>query len=165
MWGKTIERDSALPDISRTTPPQQREQIALAPQTKAAAVGKTMRFQGEMFSDEELYVDGEVEGTLEVRHRLTIGPNGKVRANVKAKELVVKGWIQGNVETAERIVIMTGASIVGDVKTAGIVIEDGAFFKGNIDILRSAVKQPEAASSPLPPAVRSQSAEASHPSL
>ena len=104
-----------------------------------------MRLLGDMYSDDELYLDGEIEGTLEVNQRLTIGPNGKVKANVKAKELVVKGWIQGNVEAAGRIVIMNGASIVGDVKTAGIVIEDGAFFKGGIDILRSDAKQPEKA--------------------
>jgi cytoskeletal protein CcmA (bactofilin family) len=67
---------------------------------------------------------------------LTIGPNGKVKANVKAKELVVRGSIQGGVEAIDRISIMNGASIVGDVKTAGIVIEDGAYFKGGIDILR-----------------------------
>jgi cytoskeletal protein CcmA (bactofilin family) len=89
-------------------------------------------------------MDGELEGSLEVSQRLTIGPNGKVKANVKAKELVVKGKIQGNVESAGRIVITNGASIIGDVKTAGIVIEDGAFFKGGIDILRTEVKQPEA---------------------
>jgi cytoskeletal protein CcmA (bactofilin family) len=113
-----------------------------------ASVGKGMRFRGEMYSDEELYLDGELEGTLEVRHRLTIGPNGKVKASVKAKELIVRGWIEGNVETADRIVIMNGASILGDVKTAGIVIEDGAFFKGAIDILRPE-KQPETASGTL----------------
>lgn len=106
-----------------------------------------MRVHGEMYSEEELYMDGEFEGTLEVRQRLTIGPNGKIKANVKAKELEVRGWIQGNVEAADRIVIMNGASIVGDVKTAGIVIEDGAFFKGGIDILRPEAKHPEMASS------------------
>jgi len=114
-----------------------------------AALGKTMRLRGDLYSEEELYLDGEVEGSVDVRHRLTIGPNGKVKANIKAKELVVMGWIQGSVEATERIVIMTGASIVGDVKTAGIVIEDGAFFKGGIDILRPEIKKPEAAASAL----------------
>jgi cytoskeletal protein CcmA (bactofilin family) len=128
--------------------------LSQTPRT-AASVGKTMRFLGEVYSDEELYFDGEVEGTLEVGHRLTIGPNGKVKASVKAKELVVRGSIQGNVEAAGRIVIMNGASIIGDVKTAGIVIEDGAFFKGGIDILRPEVK-PETAASALPAAVKSQ---------
>jgi cytoskeletal protein CcmA (bactofilin family) len=110
-----------------------------------AALGKTMRVRGEIQCDEELYLDGEVEGTLEVRQRLTIGPNGKVKANVKAKELVVAGSIQGDVQAVDRISILKGASIVGDVKTAGIVIEDGAYFKGGIDILRPENKTPETA--------------------
>jgi cytoskeletal protein CcmA (bactofilin family) len=115
-----------------------------------------MRVRGEIYCDEELHLDGDVEGTLEVRHRLTIGPNGKVKANVKAKELVVGGSIQGNVEAAERVAIMKGASIVGDVKTAGIVIEDGAYFKGGIDILRP--EKPETASNTLSTAVNAHSA-------
>ncbi len=102
-----------------------------------------MRLLGEIYSEEELYLDGEVEGKVEVRHRLTIGPNGKVKADVKAKQLVVRGSIQGNVEAADKIDIMNGASILGDVKTAGIVIEDGAYFKGGIDILCPESKKPE----------------------
>jgi cytoskeletal protein CcmA (bactofilin family) len=109
-----------------------------------------MRLRGDLFSDEELYLDGEVEGTIEVRHRLTVGPNGKVKASVKAKELVVSGSIVGDVEAIDRISIMTGASIVGDVKTAGIVIEDGAYFKGGIDILRPEAKKPEPVAAPAP---------------
>jgi len=143
MWGKTAERESMPLAPSQTTA----SRIEERPSTQAGSVGKTMRLLGDMYSDDELYLDGEIEGTLEVNQRLTIGPNGKVKANVKAKELVVKGWIQGNVEAAGRIIIMNGASIVGDVKTAGIVIEDGAFFKGGIDILRSDAKQPEKAAS------------------
>lgn len=123
------------------------ERIPQAPKA-SSSVGKTMRVRGEMYSDEELSMDGEIDGKLEVRQRLTIGPNGKVKASVKAKELVVKGKIDGNVEAAGRIVIMNGASILGDVKTAGIVIEDGAFFKGAIDIVhpetKPEIKQPEA---------------------
>lgn len=103
-------------------------------------MGKETKVKGDVYSEEELYFDGDIEGSLEVRGVLTIGPNGKVRANVKAKELVVKGSIHGDVEASDRISIMNGATIVGDVKTAGIVIEDGAYFKGGIDILR-----PEAA--------------------
>ena len=150
MWGKTLERDSRpvlTPQAGTTSPAQERAAAPVAPVAPpaktAAAVGKTMRLRGEIYSEEELFMDGEIDGTLEVRHRLTIGPNGKVKANVKAKELVVRGSIQGNVEAEDRIAIMNGASIVGDVKTAGIVIEDGAYFKGGIDILRPDAKKLE----------------------
>jgi cytoskeletal protein CcmA (bactofilin family) len=115
-----------------------------------AVMGKTTRLKGDIYSEEELFVDGQVEGTLEVRARLTIGPNGKVKANIKAREIIVRGSVQGDVEALDRISIMNGASIVGDVRTAGIVIEDGAYFKGGIDIIRPEVtkKQPEAAPAP-----------------
>lgn len=154
MWEKTIERNrqplttreaSSAPGQERSPLPP--EPVSQTPKI-AASIGKTMRVRGEIYCDEELHLDGDVEGTLEVRHhRLTIGPNGKVKANVKAKELVVGGSIQGNVEAADRVSIMKGASIVGDVKTAGIVIEDGAYFKGGIDILRP--EKPETASNNL----------------
>jgi cytoskeletal protein CcmA (bactofilin family) len=150
-WGKTTERESRLPVSPQplsTTMGQEHSPAPPAPVLETpritAAFGKTMKVRGEIYCEEELYLDGEIEGTLEVRNRLTIGPNGKIRANVKVKELVVSGSIQGDVEAADRIAIKKGASIVGDVKTAGIVIEDGAYFKGGIDILRAEDKKPDA---------------------
>lgn len=149
MWGKTNETSSKTltmtqPASSTTTPLAASDRThvergpasAPVPARGAAAIGKTTRIKGEIYSEEELYFDGEIDGAIEVRSLLTIGPNGKVKANIKARELVVQGTIHGDVEAADRISIMNGASIVGDVKTAGIVIEDGAYFKGGIDILR-----------------------------
>ena len=165
MWGKRMERDgSALAAPAQSTrldeEPLHAHAGALSPTRKmAASIGKTMRLLGEIHSDEELYFDGEIEGTLEVSERLTVGPNGKVKANVKAKDLVVKGSIQGDVEAVDRIVIMNGGSVVGNIKTAGIVIDDGAFFKGGIDITRTEIR-PESVSSTPPIAVRSQGAGA-----
>ncbi len=164
MWGKTLERDSrpVMTPEATSNPIQERApaQVApVAPPAKSAAtVGKGMKVRGEIYSEEELYMDGEIDGSLEVRNRLTVGPNGKVKANVKAKELVVRGSIQGNVEAEDRIAIMNGASIVGDVKTAGIVIEDGAYFKGGIDILRPDVKKPEPVANRAATGVKAQTA-------
>jgi cytoskeletal protein CcmA (bactofilin family) len=75
-----------------------------------------------------------LEGSLELKGSLSIGPNGKVNANIKATEIIVSGTVKGNMEASERIVLRKGAHLVGDVKTSGIVIEDGAYFKGGIDI-------------------------------
>ncbi len=100
-------------------------------------VGKTMKIVGEVVSEEELYIDGELEGTLELRNPLTIGPNSKVIANIKATEIVVFGSVRGNVEALNRISLRAGASMIGDIKTAGIIIDDGAYFKGGIDISRT----------------------------
>jgi cytoskeletal protein CcmA (bactofilin family) len=92
---------------------------------------------GEIYSREELLVDGEVDGKLELQHRLTVGPNGKVRATIKAREVVIFGNVQGDVEVSDKITIKKGGSLVGDIRTAGIVIDDGAYFKGSIDIVKT----------------------------
>ena len=101
-----------------------------------------MKIVGDVTSDEELYVDGELEGKLDLKNRLTIGPESKVKANIKAKEVIVFGSVRGNVEAEERIALRAGATIVGDIKTAGIVIEDGAYFKGGIDISKTDAPKP-----------------------
>ena len=103
----------------------------------SATIGKAVMIKGQIFSREDLVIDGEGEGTVEAQeHRVTIGPNGKVQASIKAREIVVLGSIQGNVEAADKIDIRKDARLVGDIKTARIVIEDGAYFKGSIDIIK-----------------------------
>jgi cytoskeletal protein CcmA (bactofilin family) len=110
----------------------------------SAVLGKSVIVKGQIFSREDLTIDGEVEGTVELQeHRLTIGPNGKVVAGVKAREVVVLGTIHGNVETSDKIEIRREAKLVGDLRTARIVIEDGAYFKGNIDIIRADASRQE----------------------
>lgn len=102
-----------------------------------ASIGKAVKINGQIYSKEDLYVDGDVEGTIELQeHRLTIGPNGKVHSSVKAREVVVLGNIQGNVDASDKLEIRKDARLVGDIKTARIIIEDGAYFKGSIDIVR-----------------------------
>jgi len=118
----------------------------------SAAIGKAVKINGQIHSKEDLFVDGDVEGTLEAPdHRLTIGPNGKVHATIKAREVVALGNIQGNVEAADKIEIRKEARLIGDIRTARIIIEDGAYFKGSIDIVKSEQKvsaKPQAVSTP-----------------
>jgi cytoskeletal protein CcmA (bactofilin family) len=114
-------------------------------------LGKSVIVKGQIFSREDLTIDGEVEGTVELQeHRLTVGPNGKVLAGIKAREIIVLGTIHGNVETTDKIDIRKDAKLVGDIKTARVVIEDGAYFKGNIDIVRAEVPKPQPAPKPQP---------------
>jgi cytoskeletal protein CcmA (bactofilin family) len=112
-------------------------------------MGPSMTVKGEVYSREELYIDGEVQGSIELQHRLTVGPNGKIRATVKAREVVVHGSIQGNVQAIEKIILREKGSLVGDIRTAGIVIEDGAYFKGSIDITRADTNAKAAAPQPV----------------
>lgn len=103
----------------------------------SASIGKAVKIVGQIFSREDLYVDGDVEGTIELlEHKLTVGPNGKVQASIKAREVVVLGTISGNVDANDRLEIRKDAKLVGDIRTARIVIEDGAYFKGSIDIVK-----------------------------
>jgi cytoskeletal protein CcmA (bactofilin family) len=107
------------------------------PSNSSASIGKAVKVVGQIYSREDLYVDGEIEGTVEaLEHKLTIGPNGAVRAGVKAREVVALGTIQGNVEAHDKIEIRKEAKLVGDIRTARIIIEDGAYFKGSIDIVK-----------------------------
>jgi cytoskeletal protein CcmA (bactofilin family) len=103
-----------------------------------ATIGTSMIVKGQITSVDEMYIDGEVEGKLDLQQRLTIGPRGKVRADIKAREVVILGNVHGNVEVTGKITIQKNGSLIGDIKTAGIAIDDGAYFKGSIDIVRSA---------------------------
>ena len=112
----------------------QREPVS---QGSGTAIGKAVSIIGDIESAEDLYVDGEVKGNLIVKaSRLTIGPNGKATSDVKAREVIIQGKVQGNVEATQKITIRREGSLVGNIKTAGIVIDDDAYFKGSIDIVR-----------------------------
>ena len=128
----------------------------------SATIGKAVRVNGQINSKEDLYVDGDVEGILEApEHKLTIGPNGTVHATIKAREVVALGSIQGNVEAAERIEIRKDAKLIGDIRAARIVIEDGAYFKGSIDIVKPEPAKASAKAQSSGPAQASPSANAS----
>jgi cytoskeletal protein CcmA (bactofilin family) len=168
MWSKRKEdelppRPLAIPTPTPTLEPPRREQNIMSspsrgfePETASiraatsATLGKNVTVKGQIFAREDLTIDGEVEGTVECHeHRLTIGPNARVQASLKAREIVIQGSIQGNVEAADKIDIKKEAKLVGDIKTSRIVIEDGAYFKGSIDISKAA-PVPKGGSQPQP---------------
>ena len=140
MWGK--QNDS---QPTQHPPAQPSQPAAATPayqarpvqQPNSTVLGKSIKIVGDVTSDEELYLDGELSGKLHLRNRLTLGPNSKVQADIKAQEVIAYGAIKGNVESETRVSLKAGASIVGDIKTAGINIEDGAYFKGGIDISKN----------------------------
>jgi cytoskeletal protein CcmA (bactofilin family) len=98
-------------------------------------IGKSVQIRGELTGSEDLYLDGEIEGNIDLRdHSLIIGPNGKIKAGISARDLVVHGKVEGNVTATGRVELRKSCTLIGDVSTQRIVIEDGAFFKGSIDI-------------------------------
>jgi cytoskeletal protein CcmA (bactofilin family) len=110
-----------------------------------AHIGKSVFIKGELSGSEDLYVDGEVEGTIELRgHSLTVGPNGRVRAHVNARNVVVHGKVNGNIQASERVELRASANVAGDINTQRIAVEDGAFFKGAIEVQREAKPEPKA---------------------
>ena len=100
-----------------------------------ATIGKSLIIKGELSGSESLFIDGKVEGTINLPgNRVTVGRNGQVAANILAREIVVLGKVRGNCQASDRVDIRSEGSLTGDVIAARISIEDGAFFKGGIDI-------------------------------
>ena len=125
-----------------TTPTQPSEPTPVAAprnavlnNTEQATIGKSLVIKGEVTGSESLYIDGRVEGSVNLPgNRVTVGRNGQVQANINAKEVVVLGKVKGNVTASDRVDIRSEGSLTGDVAAARISIEDGAYFKGGIDI-------------------------------
>jgi cytoskeletal protein CcmA (bactofilin family) len=106
-----------------------------------AHIGKSVVVKGELSGSEDLYLDGEVEGSIELRgHSLIVGPHGRVRANIHARDVVVHGKVDGSIRGTDRVELKKSAILVGDVTTQRIIIEDGAFFKGAIDVQKEGAR-------------------------
>jgi cytoskeletal protein CcmA (bactofilin family) len=144
---------NSTPEAPRPAPPAPAFEPpgrAPAPAGDQATVGKGLFIKGEISGSESLFVDGKVEGSINLPgNRVTVGRNGQVAANITAREIVVLGKVRGNVIASDRVDIRAEGSLSGDVAAARISIEDGAFFKGGIDIRKPDVKQ---ASTQPPPA-------------
>jgi len=163
MWKSTRKEEEYLtpaPDqtapkpMQATTSPSPRPPESLrseAPRgVDVATIGKSVVVKGELSGSEDLYVDGEVEGSISLRGQsLTVGPNGRVRANIEARNVIVHGQVDGNLRATDRVDLRKSASLTGDISTARISIEDGAYFKGTIDI-QKAEPAPRLDSKPQP---------------
>ncbi len=125
------------------------EPVRATPATgEQATIGKGLIIKGEITGSESLYVDGKVDGSINLPgNRVTVGRNGQVAASISAREIVVLGKVRGNITATDRVDIRAEGALTGDVAAARISIEDGAFFKGGIDI-----KKPDAKTAPAPAA-------------
>jgi cytoskeletal protein CcmA (bactofilin family) len=104
-----------------------------------AHIGKSVVIKGELSGSEDLFVDGTVEGTVELpANALVIGPNGQARASVNAKSVTVQGKVDGNIRATERVELRKSAVITGDIAAQRIAIEEGAFFKGKVETQEAA---------------------------
>lgn len=158
MWNKREEPPAPRPASAQPAPipaPEPRKEPSPVsstpfrmpePERSTATIGKSVKIVGKIVAKEDLYVDGDMEGTIESQeNKVTIGPNGRVQASITAREVIILGQVQGNVETSDKVDIRRDAKLVGDIMTSRISIEDGALFKGSIDI-----KKAEPRTSPAP---------------
>lgn len=147
MWKSQNERDVPPPakPLTPSTPAMPAPSPvspAVSPAVRGADrpthLSKTIVLKGTITGSEDLFVDGKLEGTVELPgNTLTVGVNGQVQANVNAREVVIQGKLNGNVTAADRVEIKAQGALTGDVSAARISIEDGAFFKGGIDIRKT----------------------------
>jgi cytoskeletal protein CcmA (bactofilin family) len=106
-----------------------------------ACIGASLEIKGRINAEEDLQIDGKVEGPVSVRgHRLTVGRSGQLNSEVSSRELVVFGKVTGNVNASDRVEIKKDGAVIGDIQTTRISIEDGAIFKGRIEIDRPGSK-------------------------
>ena len=123
------------------TPTYEPPARAAAPAGDQATIGKGLVIKGEISGSESLFIDGKVEGTVNLPgNRVTVGRNGQVAANITSREIVVLGKVRGNIFATDRVDIRSEGALTGDVTAARISIEDGAFFKGGIDIRKPDAK-------------------------
>ncbi len=150
MWKNQNEKDSSVPQPRAAQPAATPAPApALAPPVAAPAttrsaerpthIGKSISLKGTITGSEDLYVDGKIEGSIDLgKNSVTIGLNGQVQADVSAREVIILGKLSGNVTATDRVEIRAQGALTGDVTAARISIEDGAFFKGGIDIQKTA---------------------------
>jgi cytoskeletal protein CcmA (bactofilin family) len=149
MWKPTNQPNAAptpSPEPQRsytppTTEPPRSSWSATVTSQEQATVGKSLVIKGEVSGCEPLYIDGHVEGTINLPdNRVTVGRTGVVSANISAREIVILGNVRGNMTASDRFDIRSEGSLTGDITAQRINIEEGAYIKGGVDIRRPSQK-------------------------
>ena len=143
MWKPVKKEDEAQAPAPSpapaypAVPPKEVRPVDTKQENQVAHIGKAVLIKGELSGSEDLYLDGEVEGTIELdRNSVTVGPNARIRAHIHAREVIIHGKVDGNIQGTDRVELRRTAVLVGDISTQRVSIEDGAYFKGGIDIKR-----------------------------
>ena len=151
MWWekktRPVEETPTLrPEAAPPAPPEEerhmseptpKSNIPSASGGQRTVIGRSVVAQGEITSSEDIVIEGQFDGTITLNeHCLTVGPEGRVKAEIRARQVVVQGSVTGNVEAREKIDIRRTGHVVGDLSSATVAIEEGAYFKGSIDISR-----------------------------
>jgi cytoskeletal protein CcmA (bactofilin family) len=141
--------DAMKPSFTPTTPNQLTPVKTMTSPIEQATIGRTVVIKGEISGNESLYIDGRVEGSVTFKdHRVTVGRNGVVQANISAREVVIMGKVTGNVECSDRVDIRSEGSLTGDVVSARISVEDGAMLRGSVQLNPTEQKQDKSHDAP-----------------
>jgi cytoskeletal protein CcmA (bactofilin family) len=153
MWKRDEAVKPVNPPAAAPASPQQAAATAPQPEIRrierdVVNIGKSVVIKGELNGSEDLTIEGQVEGKIELtEHALTIGPNGKIKAQLFAKSVIVLGEVNGNVTASEKVDIRDGGSVDGDIVSPRVAIAEGAHFRGSVDMQR---KGPQPAARPQP---------------
>jgi len=139
-----------LPDNQKPQTPTSFAPLSAAGSpTEQATIGRSLVIKGEVSGAESLYIDGRIEGSINVlEHRVTVGRNGTVTANITAREVVIMGKVKGNIQCTDRLDIRSEGALTGDVTTQRISVEDGAVLKGSVQVRSAEKGQPQSAPRP-----------------
>src|SRR5450755_5145182 len=141
---------SPAPNVAASSGP--RTETGQSMEKDIVNIGKSVVIKGELNGSEDLTIEGHVEGTIQLReHVLTIGPNGRIKAQVFAKSVIVLGEVTGNVTASDKVDIRDNGSVDGDIVSPRVAIAEGAHFRGSVDMQRKAGGAPQQAAKPAQP--------------
>jgi cytoskeletal protein CcmA (bactofilin family) len=155
VWKKEDSKPQGVTEFS-TTPASSTPVVNSNANTSAsvpvsaratACISQGIKIKGEITGKEDLFIDGNLEGKLELGGgSVTVGPNGKVKADIQAREIIVRGSVQGKLNARDRVQLWNSGSIIGEVQTERLSIEDGALFRGKVEAGKPQGKNSEASS-------------------
>lgn len=158
LYCVVIIRESGVIMLRKTSPP--REESEFVPQTPAPAatkasagrtvIGEFISIEGDIRGDEDLLIEGSVKGSISLQsHHLTVGPKGKVEAEIDAENVTISGTLTGNIQATGKVAITKDADFTGEIKAKRISVEDGAFLKAVVELERETKKQPTPLTKPV----------------
>lgn len=139
MWKRDEPAEKAQPRPQQETPSEPAPPSEPAkPRTEQAVIGPSITIQGDVTGEEDLLIQGRVDGSVDLgKHSVTVGAEGKVKASISGRMVTVEGSVEGNLEGQEQVVLRSSAHVQGDIKAPRVVLEDGAGFRGGVDMVES----------------------------
>ena len=137
MWKKDEESKptASVTTVSGTVAPPKQTKASIPASRDQATIGRSITIKGDVTGDEDLYIQGRIDGTVNLKqHNVTVGPEGRVKANISGRTVTVEGEVNGDVRGQEQVALRASSTVNGDIVSPRVVLEDGATFLGSIDM-------------------------------